>query len=63
MGLYLFWEMCFGKCGIFEKYFCKRVDQIMFWKKGKSELPAPKSLPNPVGREIVTKRGGDPDKI
>ena len=35
----------------------------MFWRKSKSGLPGPKGLPNPVGREIVTTLGGDPDKI
>lgn len=35
----------------------------MFWKKSKSGLPGPKDLPNPVGREIVTDLGGNPDKI
>ncbi len=35
----------------------------MFWKKSKSGLPGPKSLPNPVGREIVTELGGNPDII
>ncbi len=35
----------------------------MFWKKDKSALPGPKDLPNPVGRDIVTKLGGDPEKV
>ena len=35
----------------------------MFWKKSKSGLPGPKGLPTPVGREIATKLGGNPDKI
>ncbi len=35
----------------------------MFWKKSKSGLPGPKSLPNPVGQEIVTELGGNPDRI
>jgi len=35
----------------------------MFWKKSKSGLPGPKDPPNPVGREIVTVLGGNPDKI
>ena len=35
----------------------------MFWGKTKSELPGPKGLPTPVGREIVTKLGGNPDRI
>ena len=34
-----------------------------FWKKSKSGLPGPKELPNPVGRDIVTKLGGDPNKV
>lgn len=33
-----------------------------FWEKSKSGLPGPKELPNPVGRDIVAKLGGDPDK-
>jgi hypothetical protein len=39
-------------------------DRIMFtfWKKDKSALPGPKELPNPVGRDIVAKHGGDPDR-
>jgi len=35
----------------------------MFWKKDKDALPGPKGVPNPVGRDIVTKFGGDPDKV
>jgi hypothetical protein len=35
----------------------------MFWKKSKSGLPGPKGLPNPVGRDIVTELGGNPDRI
>ena len=38
----------------------------MFWKKdtsGLPRLPGPKGLPDVVGREIVTKLGGDPNKI
>jgi hypothetical protein len=34
----------------------------MFWKKDKNALPGPKGLPNPVGRDIVTKLGGDPNR-
>ncbi len=34
-----------------------------FWGKSKSGLPGPEELPNPVGRDIVAKLGGDPDKI
>ena len=34
-----------------------------FWKKSKSGLPGPKELPTPVGRDIVTKLGGSPEKI
>ena len=34
----------------------------MFWKKDKNALPGPKGVPNPVGRDIVTKLGGDPNK-
>jgi len=35
----------------------------MFWKKDKNALPGPKGLPNPVGRDIVTILGGDPDRV
>jgi hypothetical protein len=35
----------------------------MSWGKSKSELPGPKELPTAVGREIVTKLGGNPDRI
>ena len=35
----------------------------MFWKRDKNALSGPKGLPNPVGRDIVTKLGGDPDQV
>ena len=35
----------------------------MFWKKDKNALPGPKGVPNPVGRDIVTKLGGDPEQV
>jgi len=35
----------------------------MFWRKSKTGLPGPESLPNPVGREIVVEFGGNPDEI
>ncbi len=34
----------------------------MFWKKDKNALPGPKTLPNPVYQDIVTKFRGDPDE-
>ncbi len=34
----------------------------MFWKKNKSGLPGPRGIPNPVGRDVVTKLGGNPDR-
>jgi len=34
----------------------------MFWKKDKDALPGPKDVPKAVGRDIVTKLGGDPDR-
>ena len=34
----------------------------MFWKKDKDALPGPKGVPKAVGRDIVTKLGGDPDR-
>ncbi len=35
----------------------------MFWKKSESGLHGPKGLPQPVGRDIVAKFGGNPDFI
>ena len=35
----------------------------MFWKKDKNALPGPKGVPGPVGRDIVTKLGGNPDQV
>ncbi len=35
---------------------------IMFWEKDKNVLPGPKSLPNAVYREIVTRFRADPDE-
>jgi hypothetical protein len=35
----------------------------MFWKKDKNALPGPKGVPNPVGRDIVTKLGGNPEQV
>ena len=35
----------------------------MFWKKEKNALPGPKDAPGPVGRDIVTKLGGNPDHV
>jgi hypothetical protein len=34
----------------------------MFWKKDENALPGPKGVPKAVGRDIVTKLGGDPDR-
>ena len=36
---------------------------LTFWKRNKSGLPRPKELPTPVGRDIVTKLGRNPDRI
>ena len=33
-----------------------------FWEKSKSGLPGPKTIPDAVGRVVVAKLGGDPDK-
>ena len=35
----------------------------MFWKRDKNALPGPKSVPSPVGRDIVTKLGGNPEQV
>ncbi len=35
----------------------------MFWKKDRKALPGPRGVPDTVGRDIVTKLGGDPDKV
>ena len=35
----------------------------MFWKKDKNALPGPKGVPNPVGRDIVSKLGGNPEQV
>ena len=35
----------------------------MFWKKDKNALPGTKGIPTPVGRDIVTKLGGDPEQV
>jgi hypothetical protein len=40
----------------------RKEDDVMFWKKDKNALPGPKGLPNPVGRDIVTKLGGEPNR-
>jgi len=37
-------------------------NMFAFWNKNTGGLPGPKELPNPVGRDIVAKLGGDPDK-
>jgi len=35
----------------------------MFWKKDKNTLPGPRGVPDTVGRDIVSKLGGDPDQV
>ncbi len=35
----------------------------MFWKKDPNALPGPRGVPEPVGRDIVTKFEGNPDKV
>jgi hypothetical protein len=34
-----------------------------FWEKNKSGLSRPQDIPGTVGRDIITKLQGDPDKI
>ena len=34
----------------------------MLWKKSESGLPGPKDIPKVVGRDIVTRLKGDPDR-
>ncbi len=35
----------------------------MFWKRDPIELPGPRGIPDPVGRDIITKFGDNPDKV